>query len=128
MMLVGTSLGGCLRSLLAGEVSEQDVLMIIAHTSFPSQHGLDSVVNSYFPVEDDFAANEEAHEIARRLYEHGKIHQPRLFTKSFDHLHPEIARLSHTNVWLNVAPVYAGNNEAVINAYERYRMLALLVK
>ena len=35
MMYIGTSLGGCLLSLISGEVSEDDVMVIITRTDCP---------------------------------------------------------------------------------------------
>ena len=36
MMYIGTSLGGCLLSIMGGEVSEDDVMFIVTRTLSPT--------------------------------------------------------------------------------------------
>jgi len=46
-MLIGTSLGGCLQSIMKGEVSEDEVLLLITRTMCTSQEGLMAIVEMY---------------------------------------------------------------------------------
>lgn len=133
MMLIGTSLGGCLKSILAGEVSEADVLCIISRTKCKDLVGLMHVVEEYHGTGNPFAnkiANydftdidlDELKMLAQRLYESGKIHQPRLYNHDSGFIHPELTR---DQLWLDIAP-YRNDNPAVINAYNHYKMLVTL--
>lgn len=55
MMLVGTSLGGCLRSLALGEVDKDDVLVIITRTSCKDVDSIIRVVEEYHSAGNVFA-------------------------------------------------------------------------
>jgi hypothetical protein len=135
MMLIGTSLGGCLKSILAGEVSEADVLCIISRTMCRDLDGLMHVVEEYHGAGNPFAnkiANydftdidlDELKMLAQRLFENGKIHQPRLYNNDSGFIHPELSR---NQIWLEIAP-YCSDNPAVVNAYNHYKMLSELTK
>lgn len=136
MMLVGTSLGGCLQSILAGEVSEDDVLCIITRTAAKDIHGIQNVVESYWGRGNSFATNpdnysklhefslDDAKDLAWRLYESGKIHQPRLYNNDGGFIHAELSRYK---LWLEIAPS-PNDTPAVVNAYNQYKMLVELTK
>lgn len=135
MMLVGTSFGGCLKSILTGKVSEDDVLVIITRTSFKDHDGLMRVVEQYHNEGNKWATRpdnyelsefdlDEVKELAYRLYEHGKIHQPRLNNNFQGFVHPEMTR---DELWLEIAPK-ATDAPAVVNAYNQYKMLVELTK
>ncbi len=47
MMYIGTSLGGCLLSLMSKEVSEDEVMVIITRTDAPDYEQYINVVKSY---------------------------------------------------------------------------------
>jgi len=44
-MKIGTSLGKCVRSILAGEVKEEDVLFIVSNTKCPNIESLMEVID-----------------------------------------------------------------------------------
>ena len=48
MKYIGTSLGGCLNSLMAGEVSEDDVMFIVTRTFCPTYETFMQVVEQYY--------------------------------------------------------------------------------
>lgn len=132
MMLVGLSLGGCLRSILAGEVSKDDVLVIITRTDCPEFNKFIDVVRSYIekgnmyatiPDRYDFTIfdPDEVIELATYLWEAGKIHQPRTFGT-------EVTRGSPGTLWLEVVPTNTNSNPSVVDAYEKYKMLDNLTK
>lgn len=135
MMLVGTSFGGCLRSIMAGEVSEDDVLIIITRTAFKDHDGLMRLVDEYHSDGNKWATKpsnyelsefdvDDVKELAYRLYENGKIHQPRLINNFPGFIHPELSR---NQLWLEIAPK-ATDAPAVVNAYNQYKMLVELTK
>jgi hypothetical protein len=135
MMLVGTSLGGCLKSIMLGEVSEADVLCIISRTKFADLAGLMHVVEEYHGTGNPFASKianydftdidlDELQMLAQRLFENGKIHQPRLYNNDSGFIHPELSR---NQIWLEIAP-HRNDNPAVVKAYDQYKMLLSLTK
>lgn len=137
MMLIGTSFGGCLKSILAGEVSEDDVLIIIARTQ---AHDLDAVINlaeryyregnNYATIKSnyDFDENiklEEVKNLAARLFLAGKLHQPRMYEHGSGFIHPGMSRDA---LWLEVSPIGLNKNPVVLEAYEKYKVLDALTK
>lgn len=137
MMLVGTSFGGCLNSILSGEVSEDDVLLIITRTDAKDLEGIINLAKRYYregnPVATvntryDFSKTiniDQVEALAARLYLAGKIHQPRSFGHHSGFIHPEI---THVSLWMEVSPVGINDNPAVLEAYEKYKMLDALTK
>lgn len=139
MMLIGTSLGGCLKSILAGEVSEEDVLLIIARTEAKTVAGIVSIAerycrdgNSYsrspskYQFDNDETTVEAVKSLAARLYEQGKIHQPRNYINGTDrYLHHA---LINAGLWVEVNPIGVNKHPSVIEAYEKYKILDQLTK
>ena len=139
MMYIGTSLGGCLLSLLAGEVSEDEVMFIVTRTDCPDYDKFIDVVKAYHAQGNPFARNparyslgdyplDDAVDLASRLYYSGRIHQPRTFTSKGvdpDYAHP--AKLGH-GLWMQVVPTNDNSTPAVVEAYEKYKMLDTLTK
>jgi hypothetical protein len=89
MMLIGTSFGGCLKSILKGEVSEDDILVIISRTQVNSLENALRIAEKYYNEGNSYATVsgnydftgtdlEELKTLVARLYLGGKIHQPRL--------------------------------------------------
>jgi len=136
MMYIGTSLGRCLRSILMGEVSEDDVLLLITRTQSKDYEAFLAIVKQYYddgnwssrnPTDYDIAVKpwEEVEALATRLYRSGKIHQPRNFVglgNTF--LHPEL----NDDVWVEVSPKSRNTTPAVVQAYEQYKLLDSLTK
>ena len=136
MMYVGTSLGRCLRSILLGEVSEDNVLLIITRTMTPDLEEFIVIVRQYYdegnyssyrPKDYDLSAKpwEEVEALAKRLYTKGKIHQPRNFASLGNQfIHPELSK----DIWIEVSPKNRTTTPAGVEAYEKYKMLDALTK
>ena len=142
-MYVGTSLGGCLNSLMANEVSEEDVMFIVTRTLCPNYETFMQVVEQYYaegtPVTratHSYALSEydliKVKELATRLYYSGRIHQPRVFDNEgrkdghhYQYNHP--ARLGH-GLWMQVVPTNDNTTPVVVDAWEKYKMLDNLTK
>lgn len=136
MMHIGTSLGRCLRSILLGEVSENDVLLIITRTMTSNLEEFMIVVKHYYnegnytsrnPSEYDLSVKtwEEVEALATRLYTTGKIHQPRNFTTlGSQFIHPNLSN----DIWVEVSPKNRNSTPVVVEAYEKYKMLDSLTK
>ena len=136
MMLIGTSFGGCLKSILKGEVSEDDILVIISRTQVNSLENALRIAEKYYNEGNSYATVsgnydftgtdlEELKTLVARLYLGGKIHQPRLFEHGSGFIHPDMSR---ETLWLEVNPIGLNNNPAVIEAYEKYKILDALTR
>jgi hypothetical protein len=142
-MYIGTSLGGCLNSLMANEVSEEDVMFIVTRTLCPNYETFMQVVEQYYaegtPVSrttysyslTDYDLT-KVKELATRLYYSGRIHQPRVFDNEgrkdghhYQYNHP--ARLGK-GLWMQVVPTNDNTTPAVVDAWEKYKMLDNLTK
>ena len=135
MMYIGTSLGRCLRSILDGEVPENQVLMIITRTHCETYDSLVNVVKLYYAEGNQYARYSEMYDLtkfdfetvldlASKLYNSGRIHQPRLYSDS-DYL--PIA-FSFQELWIQVVPTNTNSSPAVVEAYEKYKMLDTLTR
>lgn len=135
-MLIGTSFGGCLKSILKGEVSEDDILVIISRTQVNSLENALRIAEKYYNEGNSYATVsgnydftgtdlEELKTLVARLYLGGKIHQPRLFEHGSGFIHPNMSRAA---LWMEVSPIGLNQNPAVVEAYEKYKMLDNLTK
>jgi hypothetical protein len=135
-MYIGTSLGGCLLSLMNKEVSLEDVMVIITRTDAPDFEKFIAVVKAYHAQGNPFATNPERYELndyelddlidlASRLWYNGKIHQPRTFLGSTSYRHPF---LNGDKLWFQVVPTIDNTTPAVVDAYEKYKMLDVLTR
>jgi hypothetical protein len=130
-MKIGTSLGKCVKSILAGEVEEKDVLFIVANTMCPDLERLMSVMEQYYyefqgnhrrPEYDlsDYSL-EDAKAVAQRLMETGKLHQPRcVATDLWGNAH----KLQDT--WYDLMPSPVSDSESVQEAWRHYVMIKQL--
>ena len=100
-MYIGTSLGGCLLSLMANEVSEDDVIFIVTRTMCPTFEKFIDVVKQYHAEGNPYARNpaqyglgdyplDDVIALASKLYYSGRIHQPRVFSEEIGHHAKEI--------------------------------------
>lgn len=137
-MYIGTSLGRCLLSLMNGEVSEDDVMFIVTRTDCPDYERYINVVNAYHSQGNPYANNPELYELgdhpvekvrnlAERLWYAGKIHQPRTFIGSIGRSYNHPVGYGY-ELWMQVVPNNTNTNPAVVEAYEKYKMLDALTK
>ena len=142
-MYIGTSLGGCLLSLMANEVSEDQVMFIVTRTLCPDYSTFIQVVEQYYAEGNPYARNPAQYglgdydltnvkDLATRLYYSGKIHQPRVFDDAgrkaghyYPYNHP--AKLGQ-GLWMQVVPTNDNSTPAVVEAWEKYKMLDNLTK
>jgi len=131
MMYIGTSLGGCLQSILRGEVSEDQVLMIITRTKCETYEQYVGVIKMYYDEGNQYSRNSQRYdfsrfdfetimELASKLYNSGRIHQPRLFS---DNVYSVAGEL-----WLQVVPTNKNSSPAVVDAYEKYKIVDALTR
>jgi len=128
-MKIGTSLGKCVKSILAGEVKEEDVLFIVTNTNCPTIETLMEVIEQYYheykgsrgraaAYDMSVYSLEEACRVAQHLFDHGKLHQPRAVgTGIWGNAHV----LKDT--WYDIVPSPASDNESVQEAWNHYTMI-----
>lgn len=135
MIMIGTSFGRCMTSILKGEVREQDVLFIVTGTMCPDKKEFLEVAETYFSNGNnsvfqykreeytvDRITREEYMSLASHLYDAGKIHQPRNFAYGHG------LASSYHQTWLQVVPTNENTTPAVLDAWEKYKMLDNLTK
>ena len=64
-------------------------------------------------------------DLAQGLWQDGKIHQPRTMAGSTRYKHPFAYG---DRLWFQVVPTIDNDNPAVVDAYEKYKMLDILTR
>ena len=125
MRYIGTSLGRCLRSILLGEVSSDQVFLISTGTMAAAKEDYLSVVKQYY--QDRYSSDydltpwswEEVEKLALELWYSGKIHQPRnfggrpLFPTGFE-------------LWFEIIPPHLLEEPAAKDLWEKLKVVARL--
>lgn len=122
-MKIGFSLGRCVRDIVNGDVSIDDVAFIIAATNITSPEQLDNVVEMYlyepgYLLGLDF---EQCKEVAQQLWKSAKIIQPRR-EGMHRHMQPENA------IWVDMYPTVPSANGAVKKAWDGYRFMLHMIE
>jgi hypothetical protein len=122
-MKIGFSLGRCIRDIVNGEVSIDDVAFIIAATHIKEAEQLDQVIEMY-GYERGYLLGldlEKSKEVARQLWDSSKILQPRREGMS-RHMQPE------NSIWVDMFPTVLSENESVKKAWDGYRFMLHMVE
>jgi hypothetical protein len=120
-MKIGLSLSRCVRDIVEGRVNIDDVLILITRTDFDPtvQEQWDSIWIGYQSMNPEWYGmdHDAVHEVVMRLWESGRIHQPRKFGAR-PQRRPEI--------WLEtVLPESElDRNPAVKEAWDHFQVLA----
>jgi len=122
-MKIGFSFGRCVRDIVNGEVSIDDVAFIVAATSIHDRDQLDSVIANYMGRSDYLAGLDQAkcQQVAIDLWDSNKILQPRRQGLQ-RHKQPE------TSVWVDLFPTELSTNESVKKAWDAYRFMLHMVE
>ena len=123
-MKIGFSLGRCIRDIVAGDVSIDDVAFIIAATAIrDGEEQLAQVIDDYLhrPGYLDGLDGAKSQEVAKTLYSSNRIIQPRL-QGMHRHMQPENA------VWVDVFPTSPSQHESVKSAWDAYRFMLHMVE
>jgi len=122
-MKIGLSLSRCMRDVYTGKVDEQDVLVIVARTDFDPHNNVHwkQIWEGYIygglsnPEWADFKdEHDDFRDMAIRLYDTGKIHQPRQFGA-----HP--SRMPY--YWLDCVVPQDEMNPAQQKAWDNYLLI-----
>jgi hypothetical protein len=123
-MKIGFSLGRCVRDIVKGHVSINDVAFIIAATSIHDEPQLANVIEQYMYRNDDYLYGldeAECQAVALDLWKTNKILQPRR-QGMHRHRQPENA------VWVDMFPTLISENHSVKTAWDAYRFMLHMVE
>ena len=117
-MKIGFSFGRCIRDIVNGEVDYDDVAWIISGTAIRDSSAAMSVIDDYMHRPDYLWGLDEkkCFEIGMKLYEEGKVLQPRL-QGVHRHMIPEGA------LWADMFPTNMSNNQAAKSSWDAYRLM-----
>ncbi len=117
-MKIGFSFGRCIRDIVKGDITYEDVAFIISGTALRDESAVQWCVDEYLYRNDYLAGldRDQCSKIALDLYKDGKIFQPRLQGIRAFHI-PENA------IWADLFPTTLAENEAAKKAWEAYRFM-----
>ena len=122
-MKIGFSYGRCIRDIVEGLVSIDDVAFIIAGTAVRDEEHMLRVVEDYMYRSGYLSGldEEKCKEVALNLWRSNRVLQPRL-QGIHRHKMPENA------VWVDMFPTVPSAKENVRQAWEAYRFMLHMVE
>lgn len=117
-MKIGFSLGRCVRDIVNGDVSINDVAFLITATYIREGKHLDNVIGTYMG-EPGYLLGldyDKCIEVARQLWDTNRIIQPRA-QGMHRHAQPE------SSIWVDMFPTELSENESVKKAWDAYRFM-----
>jgi hypothetical protein len=117
-MKIGFSLGRCVRDIVLGKVSEDDVAFIITATCIREPEQLGPVIADYMSRSDYLYGLDEVEciRVAHSLWDNNKLIQPR---REGIHRHKQ----PENSVWVDIFPTELSENDAVKTAWDQYRFM-----
>ena len=117
-MKIGFSLGRCIRDIVTGKISEDEVAFIITATCIRELDQLDNVIQDYGFRSDYLSGLDiaECQRVARSLWDSNKLIQPR---REGIHRHKQPAN----SVWVDMFPTELSDSEPVKKAWDNYRFM-----
>jgi hypothetical protein len=122
-MKIGFSFGRCVRDIVNGKVSVDDVAFLVTATCIKDQEQLENVIGHYM-YEPGYLLNldlEKCLEVSRHLWKTNRIIQPRA-QGMHRHAQPE------NSIWVDIFPTELSNNESVKKAWDAYRFMMHMVE
>jgi hypothetical protein len=122
-MKIGFSLGRCVRDIVSGHVSINDVAFIITATAIHEREQLNNVIAVYCG-EPNYLLGlkfEVCLEVAQTLWDTNRLLQPRK-QGLHRHMQPE------SSVWVDMFPTELSQNESVKKAWDGYRFMLHMVE
>lgn len=122
-MKIGFSLGRCVRDIVSGKISEDEVAFIITATNIREIEQLDQVIEDYMYRNDYLVGLDEAEckRVAQNLWNSNRLIQPR---REGIHRHKQPAN----SIWVDMFPTECSNNSAVKTAWDNYRFMLHMVE
>ena len=124
-MKVGLSFHLCARDIMDGHVQEHDILVIVTRTDFDphNDRDWDQIYQGYTTTWAPLGFTEsEWRDLATRLYDTGRLHQPRQFGKEYPYMSVNDGH------WMELLrmPDQMQRNPAVQHAWEQFCVVARL--
>ena len=122
-MRIGFSLGRCIRDIVRGDVSIDDVAFVIDATSITAREQLDNVILMY-ETEPRYLQGLDHNSclaVAQQLWDSNRLLQPRR-QGLHRHAQPE------NSVWVDMFPTELSQNASVKNAWNAYRFMLHMVE
>ena len=122
-MKIGFSLGRCVRDIVTGLVSIDDVAFVITATNIREKEQLAPVIEAYLYREDYLEGldQELCHQVANDLWDRNKLLQPR---RQGLHRHHQ----PENSVWVDMFPTELSTNESVKKSWDAYRFMLHMVE
>lgn len=117
-MKIGFSLGRCIRDIVNGDISLDDVAFVITATNIRDREGLEPVIEVYLTEPRYLLGLNYDHcmAVAYDLWDSNRLLQPRR-QGLHRHAQPE------SSVWVDMFPTELSDNESVKNAWDAYRFM-----
>jgi hypothetical protein len=122
-MKIGFSLGRCVRDIVSGDVSIDDVAFVITATSIHSRDQIANVIVAY-QSEPQYLYGldyDRCMEVAYALWDTNRLLQPR---RQGVHRHQQ----PENSVWVDMFPTVLSKNESVKKAWDAYRFMIHMVE
>jgi hypothetical protein len=117
-MKIGFSLGRCIRDIVMGKISEDEVAFVITSTCIREIDQLAPVIKDYMSRDDYLYGLDEAEcqQVAQNLWDKSKLIQPR---REGIHRHKQPAN----SIWVDIFPTEFSSNQATRKAWDHYRLM-----
>lgn len=121
-MKIGFSFGRCVRDIVDGTVDVEDVAVMICRTHIRNREDLEFVVDEYLSTPGYLWGldKDKCLDVAYRLWDDGKIHQPRMYGVHY-------ASRGEQHLWMDLYPSVKEVSPMVEEAWNQYRMTLGLV-
>ena len=122
-MKIGFSFGRCIRDIVNGDVSINDVAFVITATNMHDREQMSNVVKVYMS-EPHYLLGldyEKCVTVALELWDSNRLLQPR---RQGIHRHAQ----PENSVWVDMFPTELSQNESVKKAWEAYRFMLHMVE
>ncbi len=122
-MKIGFSLGRCVRDIVNGDVSIDDVAFLITATYIREGTQLDNLIGTYMGERGYLLGldYDKCLEVARQLWDTNRILQPRA-QGMHRHMQPE------SSIWVDIFPTTNSDNDSVKKAWDAYRFMIHMVE
>jgi hypothetical protein len=122
-MKIGFSFGRCIRDIVNGDVSIDDVAFLITATNMRDREHMEGVIKIYmgeprYLLDLDY---EKCLSVAQELWDSNRLIQPRAQGLR-RHAQPENA------IWVDIFPTCLSNAEPVKKAWEAYRFMLHMIE
>jgi LmbE family N-acetylglucosaminyl deacetylase len=122
-MKIGFSLGRCIRDIVKGDISLDDVAFIITATNIREREDMEFVILTY-ENEPEYLyglEHKKCMEVAYELWDTNRLLQPR---RQGLHRHKQ----PENSIWVDLYPTTLSDSESVKKAWDNYRFMIHMVE